>query len=95
MVLVSTSGLSERQQHVRPDVADDEVDVIGFDQFLRLLHADFGLLLVVLVNDLDRQPAELAAEMIEPKLERVFHVVADRGGGPLNVLMKPILTVFR
>ena len=65
--------------HVRPDIADDEIDLVGFDQLLRLLHADFRLELVVLVNHLDRQPAELAAVMIEAELEGVFHVVADRG----------------
>jgi hypothetical protein len=37
-------------------------------------------LLVVLVNDLDRQAAELAAVMVKPELERVAHVVADGGG---------------
>ena len=36
-------------------------------------------MLVVLVDDLDRQAADLAAEMIERELERVAHVVADRG----------------
>ena len=55
--------------------------MIGFEQFLGLLDADFGFLLVVLVNDFDRQPAELATEMIEPELKRVFHVGTDRAGG--------------
>lgn len=80
----------QRAQHdVRPDVTGNEVDVIGFEQFLRLLHADFGLLLVVLVNDLNRQAAELATEMIEPELKRVFHVGADRAGGPAERTDKP------
>ena len=43
--------------------------MVGLDQFLRLLHADFRLELVVGIDDLDRQPAELAAVLIEPKLE--------------------------
>ncbi len=76
-------------------IADDEIDMVGFDQLLGLLHADFGFLRVVLVDDLNRQAAELAAEMVEAKLEGVAHVVADeRRSGPLNVLTKPILTVF-
>ena len=53
--------------------------MVGLDQFLRLLHPDFRLELVVLIDDLDRQTAELAAVMIEPQLERILHVVADRG----------------
>ena len=39
-----------------------------------------GLLLVVLVDDLDRHAADLAAEMVERELERVAHVVADDRG---------------
>ncbi len=79
-------GIYERlergEQHVRPDVADDEVDLVRFDQLLRLLHADLGFELVVLVDDLDRAATQLAPEMIEPELERVAHVVADRGDRP-------------
>src|ERR1700693_1050375 len=29
------------QEHVRPDIADDEIDLVGFDQLVRLLLADF------------------------------------------------------
>ena len=78
-VLESIDRLERGQQHVRPDVADDEVDLVGLDQLLGLLHADFGLDLVVLVDHLDRQAADLAAVMVEGELERVAHVVADRG----------------
>jgi hypothetical protein len=46
---------------------------------LGLLHPDFRLDLVILVDDLDGEAAKLAAEMIEPKLEGIAHVVADRG----------------
>src|SRR5262249_6684855 len=35
--------------------------------------------LVVLIDDLDRQATELAAEVIEPELEGIAHVIADRG----------------
>ena len=56
--------------------------MVGFDQFLGFLHADFRLELIVGVDDLDRQPAELAAMLVEPQLERVLHVVADGGDRP-------------
>ncbi len=52
--------------------------MIGFDQLLRLLHTHFRLGLIVGVNHFDRQAAELAPMMVEPKLKRIFHVVADR-----------------
>ena len=72
--------LERGQHHVRPDIADDEIDLVRLDQLLGFLHADFRLDLVVLVDDFDRQPADLAAEMVEAELERIAHVVADRGG---------------
>ncbi len=54
--------------------------MVGFDQLLGLLHADIRLLRVVFVDDLDRQAAELAAEVVETELERIAHVVADGRG---------------
>jgi hypothetical protein len=72
-------GLENRQQHIRPDEAGDEIDLVGFDQLLNLLDADFRLLLVIFIDDLDRQSAELAAEVVETKLESIAHVVADQG----------------
>src|SRR5262249_52340949 len=68
------------EQHVRPDVAGDEVNLVGLDELLGLLDAYLGLLLIVLVNHLDRQAPHLAAQMVERKLDRVSHVVADHGG---------------
>src|SRR5471032_3307980 len=38
------------------------------------------LLLVVLIDHLDRPACHLAAEMIERQFERIARVVADRGG---------------
>ena len=72
--------LERRQQHVRPDIADDEIDLVGFDQLLGLLLADVRLLPVVFVDHLDRETADLAAHMIERELERIAHVVADHRG---------------
>ena len=54
--------------------------MVGLDQLLGLLHADVRLLRVVFVDDLDRQAAELAAEVVETELERIAHVVADGRG---------------
>src|SRR6185369_2528105 len=62
----------------RPDIAGDEIDLVGLDQFFGLLLADIGLLAIVLVDHLDRLAAHLAAEMVERKLEGIAHVVADR-----------------
>ena len=74
-------GLQRGEQHVGPDVADDEIDLVGLDQLFGLLLADVGLLAVVLVDHLDRLAAHLAAQMVERELERVAHVVADHSGG--------------
>jgi len=79
-------GIDERlergEQHVRPDVANDEVDLVGFDQLLGLLHADLGFGLIVLVDHLDRQAADFKAVMVESQLEGIAHVRADRGHRP-------------
>ena len=73
-------GLQRGQQHVRPDIAGDEIDLVGLDQLFGLLLADIRLLPVILVDHLDRLAAHLAAHMIQRQLERVAHVVADHSG---------------
>ena len=73
-------GLQRGQQHVRPDIAGDEIDLVGLDQLFGLLLADVRLLAVVLVDHFDRHAAHLAAHMIERELERIAHVVADHSG---------------
>src|SRR5262245_58254981 len=88
-------GIDERlergEQHVRPDVADDEIHFVGFDQLLGLLHSDLGLGLIVLVDHLDRQAAELTPMMVEPKLEGIAHVRADCGHRPAKRADEPDL----
>ena len=59
--------------------ADNEIHLVGFDQLLGFLYADFRFDLVVLIDDLNRQSAKLAAKMIEAEFEGILHVVADRG----------------
>src|SRR5262249_31396313 len=49
---------------------------------LGLLHADLGLGLIVFVDHLDRQVTDLTTAMVEPKLEGIAHVRADRGHRP-------------
>ena len=86
--------LERGQQHVRPDVAGDEIDLVGLDQLLGLLLADFRLEAVVFVDHLDRQTAHLAAHVIERELEGIAHILPMTATGPLNVLTKPILIDF-
>ncbi len=71
--------LERGQQHVRPDVARDEVHLVLLDELLGLLLADVGLELVVLVDDLEGLAAHLAAEMLLGEFDRAAHVLADRG----------------
>jgi nucleoside-diphosphate-sugar epimerase len=73
------TGLSDASSTFDPDVADNEVHVVGFDQLFSLLPAHLRPLLIVLVDHLDRQGAHLAAEMIEREFEGVAHVAADHG----------------
>jgi hypothetical protein len=75
-------GLQRGQQDIRPDVAGEKTDAIGTDQLVGLLLADLGLLLIILVDDLGGDAADLAAEMVERELEAVAHIVADHRGGP-------------
>ena len=49
------------------------------DQLLGLLLAGFRLEAVIFVDDFDRQPAHLAAHVVERELERVAHVLTDDG----------------
>src|SRR5207253_6266535 len=45
-----------------------------------LLLADVGLALVVAVDDLDLEPADLAPQVIERQLDGILHVLADDAG---------------
>ena len=67
----------DRHHHVRPDDAGDEVDLVLLQHLLGDLHADVGLELVVAVEHLDRQAADLAAEVLDGELDRLLHVLAD------------------
>src|SRR5258708_12052356 len=60
-------------------------------EFFGLLLSDVRLLLIVLVDHLDRFAAHLAAEMIERELERIAHVVADHRGRAAEGRDKPDL----
>jgi len=61
--------LDRGQQHVRPDVAGQEVDLVAFDQLFGLLLADLGLEAVIFVDHLHRNAAHLAAHVVERELE--------------------------
>jgi len=67
------------EQHVRPDEAGDEIDLVALHELLGLLLADLGLLVVILVDDLDRLAGHLAAHVVQGQLDRVAHVLADIG----------------
>jgi hypothetical protein len=58
------------------------------------LLADLGLLLIILIDDLGGQPADLAAEMIKRELEAVTHVIADSRGRPAERCDEPDLGTF-
>jgi hypothetical protein len=44
------------------------------------LLADVGLALVVTIDHLDVEAADLATQMVERQLHRIFHVLADDPG---------------
>ena len=72
--------LGRGQQHVRPDVTGDEIDIVLLDQLVGFLLADIGLETVVFHDQLDVEIAHLAADVFHRQLDRVFHVFTDDGG---------------
>jgi hypothetical protein len=68
------------QEHVRPDVARDEVDIVLVDELVGLLLADFGLESVVLEDHPDIEIAHPAAHVFDREFDRILHVVADHRG---------------
>ena len=70
-------GGRHRQHHVRPDDARDEMDLVLLEHLVGELLADVGLDLVVAVDHLDVEPADLSSEMVERQLDRILHVLAD------------------
>jgi hypothetical protein len=61
--------LVHRDRHVREGRADDDIDLVLAEILVRDLDADIGLLLVVLDQHLDRQAADLAAEILDREVD--------------------------
>ena len=80
---VDLLGARDRRQHrereVRPDRAGDDVGAVARQHALGELDRDVGLLLVVDLDDLGVELAELAAEMLEREVEAVADVDAEAG----------------
>src|SRR5712692_1939183 len=77
ITLPIASGVWSFCHDVRPDDSRDEIDLVFFQHLVRDLLAHVGLDLVVAVDHLDVEPRHLAPEVIERKLDRVLHVLAD------------------
>ena len=73
-------GFGRCQQHVRPDVTDDKIDIVLLDQLVGLLLADIGLEAIVFHDQLDVERSHLVADVLQRQLDRIFHVFADNGG---------------
>ena len=69
------------QQHMRPDVARDEINIVLLHQLVGGLFAGIGGELIVAKDDLDIQIAGLAAQMLDRQIDGVFHVFANHRGG--------------
>ena len=72
--------LHHRDQDVGEHRADHEIDLVALDERLGLADRDVGLELVVLHDQLDLAPAELAAERLQRELEAVALLHAERRG---------------
>ena len=72
--------LINRQHDVRPDDTAQKIDLVARQHLVGDLAADIGLLLIVTIDDLRRDAAELTAEHRERKLACVLHVLADDAG---------------
>src|SRR5207244_1786473 len=75
-------GLVDRHHDVREDRADDEVHAIALEEFLGDLQSDVGLELVVLLDHLGRQAAELAAGVLDAEQKAVEAVLTDHADRP-------------
>ena len=76
----SVDRLHDRLQDVGEDRPDHEVDLVALDQRLDLADRDVRLQFVVLHDDLDLAPAELAAQRLDAELEAVAQLPAEHGG---------------
>ena len=88
-------AVARRQNHVRPDKTRDNVDLILVQQLLGLLLANFRLNLIVFEQDLDRNSAHLAAEMIERDHDRIAHILADNARATRQRCYETDLDLFR
>ena len=79
----------DRQQHVREDRADDEVDLVAVEKPLDLGDGDVGLQLVVDDDHLGVPAAELAAELLDGEVEAVARLLAERRRRPGQGLDQP------
>ncbi|KAG1246473.1 hypothetical protein G6F65_020668 [Rhizopus arrhizus] len=69
------------QHHVGIHHAGDDRHLVALPQFARGLHTDFGLELVVFLDDLHGYAAQLAAALLHGQHEAVQLVLAQHGAG--------------
>ena len=74
MGVVTDRVALERQQ-----IPDDEVDLVVLNQLAHLGERHFGLGLGVLDDEVDLEPAELSALLLEIKLETLDHLLGAFG----------------
>ena len=61
-------------------IAGHEIDLVALQHLVGDLAADIRLELVVGIDDLGRQPADLAAEHRQSEIGGILHVLADDAG---------------
>jgi hypothetical protein len=72
--------LIDREQHIGPDEPGQEIDLVALQHLVGDLAPDIRLELVVAIDDLRRQPADLAAQHREGEVAGILHVLADDAG---------------
>ncbi len=77
--LVLEDGRADGKHDVGEDDASHEVDLVLLQELVGCLLSDIGALLVVGDNDLSRQVAELAVQVLDAELETVADVHAEAG----------------
>jgi len=73
VLFIGGAGPQDRQPR-------DEIDLLAFEQALRLGHGAVGLEFVVDDDDLDVLAGHLAAEVLDCELEAVAGLLAEHGG---------------
>ena len=80
--LIVENGRADRQHDVGKDDASHEINLVPFQELVSRLLGDIGTLLIVGNDDLGRQAAQLAVELLDGQVEAVADIDAEPSTRP-------------